>query len=49
MGGVHEAATTGEYPDYYLIRSRKYGKSWKVKEFPVELKYKREEVYLIAD
>lgn len=49
MGRLQETAKTGEYPDYYMIRSRKYEKSWKVNELPVDLKYKREIVYSIID
>lgn len=49
MGGLHETAKTGEYPDYHLLRSRKFSKTWKFKNTPVELKYKGEVVYSVAD
>jgi hypothetical protein len=48
-GGIYETRKTGEYPDYYTVRSRKYKKSWRVKEFPVDLKFKGEVVYNVID
>ncbi|MFN1835279.1 hypothetical protein AB2B38_008455 [Balneola sp. MJW-20] len=47
QGGMMETMKTGVYPDYYLVRSRKYEKSWKVKELPAELKFKGKVVYSI--
>jgi len=49
MGGLYEAATTGEYPDYYLLRSRKFSQTWKFKNTPIELKYKGEVIYSVVD
>lgn len=49
MGGVHEAAINGEYPNYHLLRSRKFSKTWKFKNTPIELKYKGEVVYSVVD
>ncbi|MFP8489584.1 hypothetical protein ACKGJO_10870 [Gracilimonas sp. Q87] len=47
MGGMKETQETGEYPDYYNVRSRKYKKTWRVNSLPAELKYKGEVVYTI--
>ena len=48
-GGIKETRDTGEYPDYYLLRSRKYSKTWRFKKLPNELKYKGKMVYLVED
>ena len=47
MGGMMEAIETNEYPNYYLFRSRKYKKTWRSKEMPIDLKFKGEIVYSV--
>ena len=49
MGGMLEAIETNEYPNYYLFRSRKYKKTWRFKEMPVDLKFKGEIVYSVKN
>lgn len=49
MGGEHKTATSGEYPDYHLLSSREFNKTWKFKSTPIELKYKRKVVYFVVD
>lgn len=48
-GGMIQTMKTGEYPQYYTLLSRKYKRSWRLKEFPVELKVKGEVVYKVVD
>jgi len=48
-GGMVQAMETGKYPQYYTLWSRKYKRSWRFEEFPVELKVKGEVVYKIMD
>ena len=48
-GGMGQTMETGKYPQYYTLWSRKYKRSWRFEEFPVEFKVKGEAVYIVKD
>lgn len=48
-GGLIQAMETGKYPKYHTLWSRKYKRSWRFEELPVELKMKGEVVYSVDE